>query len=102
MANRAVLVAWRAQVMERRRDHPQSGLRRSRRRTVGMALQTHDPHLLPREHTGVRRSVRFVTAPAALKPHRRMLERERSPLVAMTAETARFVGRELHHAGPET
>jgi len=64
-----------------------------------MALQANESDLLPREHPWIRRSVRFVTTRTALEPYRRVFKYERPSLIAVAAETARFVGRKrLHHA----
>src|SRR5437879_8144334 len=68
-----------------------------------MALETRESNLRPRQHPRIRRSVRLVTAPAALEPYRRMFECERPKLFTVTAEAAWLVGRKrLHHSLPET
>src|SRR6476620_10867825 len=68
-----------------------------------MALETRESNLCPRQHPRIRRSVRLVTAPAALEPYRRMLEGERPTLFTVTAEAAWLVGRKgLHHSLAET
>src|SRR5436189_104542 len=102
MANRAVPIARRTQIVKRRRHYTESRFRRrgrTRRREVGMALQANKSDLLLREHPRIRRSMLFVAAPAALESYRRVFKCERPSLIAVTAETARFVGSErLHHA----
>jgi len=46
--------------------------------------------------------VQLMTAPAALKAHRGVLERERTALIAVAAETARLIdGEHLRHGWPE-
>jgi len=68
-----------------------------------MALETHEPHLLADQHARISRAVRFVTNPATLEPHCRMLERKRTTLVAVALEAARLVRSErLHHRRPDT
>src|SRR5258708_3544141 len=101
VADRAVLIPWRPQIVERRRHDAESRSRcgrRARAGQVGVALQANEPDLVPSKHPRIRRSVRLVTARAALELHGRMLECKRSPLIAVTAEAARLVGGErLHH-----
>jgi hypothetical protein len=64
-----------------------------------MALQANEPDLLARKHPRIRRSVRFVTARAALEPYGRVFKCERAPLIAVAAEAARFArGERLLHA----
>ena len=91
--------------MECGRNYAESRFRWSRRTRcgkVGMALQANESDLLPREHPWIRRSVRFVTTRTALEPYRSVFKCERPSLIAVAAETARFVGRKrLHHARTE-
>jgi hypothetical protein len=64
---------------------------------VGVTFQTDEPHLMPREHPRIRRTVHLVTGAAALQPHRGVLERERSPLVRVASQTARIICCEVSH-----
>src|SRR5262245_7632120 len=102
MADRAVPVARRTEVMESRGDYTESCLCRSSRARngqVSMALQTDESDLLPGEHPWIRRSVRLVTARAAFQSHGRVFERERSSLITVATEAARLIGRKvLQHA----
>jgi hypothetical protein len=59
-----------------------------------MALQTDESNVSAYEHPWIRRAMRLMTRLAALKAHRRMFEREWTPLVAMATEAPRFIGRE--------
>jgi hypothetical protein len=87
MADGAVLEPRRAQVMKCRRYAPEHlpSIRGGHCTDVGVTFQTDEPHLMPREHPWIRRTVHLVTGAAALQPHRCMLESERSPLVRVAS-----------------
>ncbi len=59
-----------------------------------MALQTNQPHLMPHQHSRIYGTMRFVARRASFEPDWRVLERERSALIAMALNTAGFVSRE--------
>src|SRR5580692_7332868 len=99
MADRAVLVTWQGQIVECRRNHARHA-NRVISRQVSVALETHKADLLPRQHPRVRGAVRFMTSGAAFEAHRFVLECERTALIAVAIQTARFVGAEtLLHCG---
>lgn len=83
--------------MERRRNYAdRSGAIQSRQ--IGVALETRQPHLLPRQHSGISGSVRFMTRRTSFKSHWTVLEGERPALIAMTGQAAGFIGSEaLQH-----
>ena len=89
----AVLEARTAQVVERRRHRSQRRVgRRNRHRQVGVALQAHQAHLLPRQHARIRRAVRLMAGAAAFEAHRSVLEGKGSHLIAVALGAAGFVG----------
>ena len=57
-----------------------------------MAFQAHKADLVPYEHPGIGRSVRFVTGRASTYAGGHVLERKRSPLVSVAGEASLFVG----------
>ena len=57
-----------------------------------MAFQAHKADLVPYEHPGIGRSVRFVTGRAPTYAGGHVLERKRSPLVSVAGEASLFVG----------
>ena len=99
MADRAVLINRRIQIVNRRRNNSHGeAFARHRRRHIGVAFQTHLPHLRANQHSRVGRSVLLMAGGAAVELHRRMLERERSALIAMALQATRFARRErLRH-----
>src|ERR1700721_490592 len=99
MADRAVLVSRRCKIVERRRDHARHA-NRVISGQVGVALETYEAYLLPRQHAGVGGAVRPMAGGATFEAPRFMLERERAALIAVAIETAGFVGAEtLLHGG---
>src|SRR5271168_4547476 len=102
MAHRAVLVARRAEIMKSRRYNAQNAGFDNRVGQICVALQAHQPHLLPDQHARVGRSVNLMATAAAFKTNRRMLKCEWAALIAVTLQTSGFVGREnLRHRGPD-
>src|SRR5579872_3166065 len=92
MAHRAVLIAWRPQVVKRGRYHARNGALHPGE--AGVTLQALGANFMPHQHAGIRRPVRLVAAGAALEPDRRVLVSEGAALVAVAIETPRLVGRE--------
>jgi len=73
-----------------------------RYRQTSVALQTNQPHFLPCQHPRIGRPVRLVACRATFEAYRRVIERERSTLVAVAPEASGFIVRKyLHHARPE-
>ena len=102
MADRAVLVARRPEVMESRRHYSGGRPRTDCGRQIGMTLQTDLLHHRPRQHPWIGRPVRIVARGTAFKAHRRVLKSEWAALVSMALEAARLVGGEtLCHRGPD-
>lgn len=60
-----------------------------------MAFQALEFHLMAGEHPRVGRPMCLMTALTALHPHRRVLEGERTALISVAAQAARFVRRNL-------
>ena len=86
MAHRAVLEAGTAQIVKTRRQATQCGKR------AGVTFQAKLALVVPDEHSGVRRPVSLVTDRAFFKLDRRMLKRERPPLVSVARQATRFIG----------
>ena len=66
--------------MECRRNAAQSVVLRA---DIGMAFQAHIADFMPRQHFRIGGSVRYVARRAAFEPHRGVLEREGSALIAV-------------------
>ena len=67
-----------------------------------MTLEADVLYRLPREHSGVGRTMRLVTSRATFKAHRRVLKCEWTALVAVAIETAGLVrGKGLGHKRPK-
>ena len=107
VADRAVLVTGRSQIVKRRRDRAGQNAAVLHRGgadggQIRVALQTVEAHLMPVQHAGIGAAVRFVAGIAALELHGRVLERERTAFIAMTFEAARLIRREgLGHGRPQ-
>ena len=99
MADRAVLVARRTQIVECRRYHSRHA-NRVIRRQVGMALEAYEAHLLPRQHARVCGAVRFMASGATFEAHRLVFECEWTALIAVAIQTSGFVcAKALLHRG---
>src|SRR5262249_1406297 len=95
MANRAILIAARSQVMKCRwynADH--AGSFWPLLRKICVTFQADEAHLCPRQHLRICRSVGFMTSLAALGPHGSVFIGERAPKIPMTFEAARLVRSE--------
>ena len=64
---------------------------------IGVAFQTYQPHLVARQHSRIRRAVRFMTSRAALHSHHRMLVYEGAALVAMALQAAGLISKGRAH-----
>lgn len=90
MAYRAVLESGRAKVMKSRRHAAQCGCLCSK---IGVALQTNEANLMPRQHARVSGAMRLMTGLAPLKPHGCVLKGERTPFICVALKAAGFVCR---------
>ena len=92
VTNGAVPETRRSQIMERWRHNADHRLRAScLRRHVGVALKTHVPHFLARQHSRISGTMNFVATGAALQPHWRMLECEGTSFIGVAFKTTRLV-----------
>ena len=98
MTGRAVLEPRRAQIMKRRRHPAQLSVLRSRNRQIRVAFQAQRWRFVTRQHSRIRRSVRLVTRCAAFLFDHRMLEYERSALVAVAFQAPGLVAERRLHA----
>jgi hypothetical protein len=94
MADRAVLKARRSQVVESRRYDPCGHPGADRGRQIRVTFQAHLLHDGSRQHARIARSMGFMTGGATLESHRRMFERERTALIAVTLKAAGFIRAE--------
>ena len=95
VTNGAVPETRRSQIVERWRHNADHRLRAcGLRRHIGVALETHEPYLLARQHSRVSGAMHFVATGAAFQPHRRVLEREWTSLVRVALETTWLVRSE--------
>ena len=101
VAHGAVLKHRRSQIVKRGGHHAHHFYRRVGK--VRVAFQADEAHVGARQHSRIRRTMRLVTGLAALKAHRRMLERKWTPFVAMALDASRLIGGEaLQHGWPDT
>ena len=102
VADGAVPVAGRSEIVKCRRNYARDYSGCVGHRQVRVAFEANQPHFLPDQHLRIRGAVRHVATLAAFLAHGGMLERERPAFVAVTVETARFVGvGHPHQAGFE-
>jgi hypothetical protein len=102
VTDRAVLVARRIQVVECRRHYAYYAARRVIAWQVGVAFETYEAHLLPRQHARIGGTVRLVASSATFKSDGCVLECEWTALITVAIETARLVGGEiLLHRGAD-
>jgi hypothetical protein len=95
MADCAVLKPRGSQIVESRRHYSGGCLADDCGRQIGMTFETHLLHHGSRQHARIRRSMRLMACGAIFEPDRRMFKREWTALVAMTLETAGFIGAEV-------
>ena len=62
-----------------------------------MALQTHQTHLVTNQHAWISRAVRLMTGHAAFEANGRVLENERTALIAVALEAGRLVAERNAH-----
>ena len=91
----AVLKAGEVQVVEGRRNNSAGPIRGFRAGQIGMAFETDLVHVIPRQHSGIQRTVWVMTGGATFEAHRSVLESEGPAFIAVAPETGGFVGIEL-------
>ena len=98
MTDSAILIDRRAQIVKRWRHNADGSRPVIHPRKVGVAFQTHELHLRTGQHARIGGAMHFVTGGASFEANRRVLERERTALVAVAFEAAGLVrGEDLCH-----
>jgi hypothetical protein len=95
VAKSAIPETGTSKIMERRRN----GSERAGwlclsvyRAYIAVALQALQLHFMACQHSRIRGTMRLVTPGTPVSPDRHVLESERTPLIAVTLETAGLVG----------
>ena len=95
MANRAILIAARSQVMKcRRHNADHAGSSWPLLRKICVTFEADEADISSRQHFRICRSVGFMTSLATLGPHGNVFIGKRAPKIAMAFETTGLVRSE--------
>ena len=94
----AILKTRASEIVKGGRNAAQLGVLSRRDGQIRMALQTNIGDIVSREHSRVRRSMRFVTGAATFQLLHRMLIHKWTALVAVALQTSRLITKRSAHA----